>query len=286
MKKFVYDAINFDAKAASQLGQVGVQGKKAVGRGLRGGLEEVAPEIGAINRTLGDILEARPYIQTAAEKYTGGKMRSRLLGKVEELGARGAGTVSRGLEAAEQAVRPEAAGLESIGNPFANLEATLGLKYPRLSSEINTIEGRPERLLEAPAGGGRVTGPAQGGKASYGAAAQPSEQGLGLERPALPPGTQYGPLPGEIVPRTRNRFGGTVPVPENLPERGFQGAAPMKVQDLINKIAEGRGHEITAEDKLDLADALIKRISIKIQGSSTTPKKNPLGFNFGERMKE
>jgi len=268
VKKFIYDAINFDKKSGGQqLGQVGVQGKKAVARGLRGELEETAPEIGPLNTRIGKLLEAKPAATKAAEQYSMDPMRKRMGGRLKQWGARGASEVEQGLEGVQSEFAPEVASVESIGNPFANLEATLGLKYPKLSREVRAAETRPERLL-------------------------PEETTANIPPIEVPPtrqieGRSFGGAVerGEMTPRTRNRFGGEVPVPENLPERGFQPAQEMRMQDLINKIAEGRGHEITAEDKVEFADSLIKRIGIKIQ-SGTKKKENPLGFNFNERMKE
>jgi len=277
VKKFVYDAVNFDAKGTNTLGQVGTQGKRALGRGLRTGIEEAAPEVGPLNQRLGDILQARPYVEKASEMYSQAPLRARAFGQVKQAGARLANAASEGLGAAEEAVRPEAQSLAEVASPFANLERTLGMKYPRLSNEVNTAETRPNRLLP-------TSEESAAGRNQFQDVGQPTEQGMGMGRKALPPGTQYGPLPGEGAPRT-NRFGGSVPVPENLPDRGYQGVSPMGMKDIIDRVASGQGHTITAEEKVSLADQLLNHIKFKLSGEGPVNPKDTT-FNFNERMKE
>lgn len=268
IKKFVYDSINFDAKGANQLSQSAVQGKRAFGRGTRSELEGAAPEIGPINARLSKLLEARPTVEQSAAKWSeAGPMKS-TMGHLKQAGARGAGAVSRGLGAVEDYLRAPTSTAGGVNPMFPNL-SKLMMNEPEYGYDpfanvggqklLPPIEKTPINVPPA----ARITG---------------RTSSLGpLER-------------GEATPRTRNRFGGTAPVPENLPERGFTPAEPASsVKELIDRIASGQGHTITAEEKVSLADAMLKRIEMIVTGGTPKvkpPTKEGINLNFNERMKE
>ena len=64
-KRGVYKRINFDAKHSKGT-PAGEELRKTVARGAKDTLEELAPEVGDVNRQMGDALELQPHLQRSA----------------------------------------------------------------------------------------------------------------------------------------------------------------------------------------------------------------------------